>query len=135
MFVRKFQFEEVVRRFDTTMINSEERKSIVDYQGSHQQLAVDLSVSEEGGLRVRSGESRVYLGFIGSTLPGFLASKADGHGWYDEDEKRFKIKVDVKSDLLGPVFGYSGSYDTEYVEVKPGEVPEDLKPVREERRE
>ena len=47
----------------------------------------------------------------------------------------YKIKVDVKSDLPGPVFDYSGSYDTEYIGVKPGEVPEDLRPVKEERRE
>jgi hypothetical protein len=50
------------RRFDAYMIWSEERGCIVDYLGTHQHLAVDLqiSVSENGGLRLRSGEQRFY---------------------------------------------------------------------------
>lgn len=45
------------RRFDAYMIYSKERGCIVDYLGTHQHLAVDieLSVAENGGLRLRSG--------------------------------------------------------------------------------
>ena len=46
------------------MIYSEARGCIVDYLGSHEHLAVDidLSVDEEGGLRLRSGAQRFYEG-------------------------------------------------------------------------
>lgn len=48
------------RRFDAYMIYSESRRRIVDYLGNHQHLAVDLdlSVAENGGLRIRSGAQR-----------------------------------------------------------------------------
>lgn len=46
------------------MIYSEDRGCIVDYLGTHQHLAVDitLSVAANGGLRLRSGEQRFYEG-------------------------------------------------------------------------
>ena len=55
------------RRFDAYMIWSEQRGRIVDYLGTHQLLAVDLdvSVAENGGLRLRSGEQRFYEGLVG----------------------------------------------------------------------
>jgi hypothetical protein len=48
------------RRFDAYMINSEQRKLIVDYLGTHQHLAVDIdiTVAPNGGLKLRSGEQR-----------------------------------------------------------------------------
>jgi hypothetical protein len=49
--VRTFEFGARRRRFDATMIYSEERKKVVDYLGTHQHLAVDidLSVAPNGG--------------------------------------------------------------------------------------
>ncbi|HEX8087454.1 MAG TPA: DUF4166 domain-containing protein, partial [Blastocatellia bacterium] len=63
------------RRFDAYMIYSEERKRIVDYLGSHEHLAVDidLSVDENGGLRLRSGAQRFYEGSIAFSFPLFFS--------------------------------------------------------------
>ena len=69
--VRKYQFPKRVRRFDATMIYSDKRKRIVDYLGTHQHLAVDIemTVAENGGIKLRSGELRFYEGFLNFKFP------------------------------------------------------------------
>ncbi len=135
--IGKFKFPDKERRFDTTMIYSEEKAKLTDYMGTHRQMAVeiDASVSDKGGVRPRSGDGRFYEGIIGGKMPKSLSAVADGHVWYGEEEKRVKIKVDVKSDLLEPACGYNGYYDCEYFDIEEAGVPEELKPAREERRE
>jgi hypothetical protein len=135
--VRKFNFNEKIHRFDATMIYSEKRKKIVDYLGTHQHLAVDidLRVDERGGLRLRSGEQRFYEGIIGFRFPLLFSGIADVCEWYDDEKGKFCIEVNVKNDTWGPLFGYKGTFDVEYVHVTPEQVPKDVKPKREERRE
>ena len=125
------------RRFDAYMIHSRERGCIVDYMGSHQHLAVDieLSVDERGGLRLRSGEQRFHEGPVSFRFPLTLSGVADVCEWFDDESGRFRISVDVRNRRWGPLFGYRGSFDVEWREVRPGEVPREVKPVREERRE
>lgn len=125
------------RRFDAYMIYSERRRRVVDYLGSHQHLAVDidLAVDEEGGLRLRSGEQRFYEGPIAFRFPLLFSGVADVREWYDETVGRFRIEVRVHNRVWGPLFGYRGSFDVEWLEVSGGEVPERVKPRREERRE
>ena len=81
------------RRFDAYMIWSEQRCRIVDYLGTHQHLAVDLdvSVAENGGLRLRSGEQRFYEGLVGFRFPMFFSGVADVCEWYDESAGCFRI--------------------------------------------
>ncbi|OLB04176.1 MAG: hypothetical protein AUH14_11375 [Candidatus Rokubacteria bacterium 13_2_20CM_69_15_1] len=100
------------RRFDAYMIYSEARGRVVDYLGTHQHLAVDLtlSVDERGGLRLRSGEQRFYEGRIA-----------------------FR-EVAVSNRVWGPLFGYRGSFDVEWIEAPDGP-PTSIRPKREERRE
>ena len=43
--------------------------------------------------------------------------------------------VDVRPEDFGRLFGYRGSFDVVERPCAPGEVPLDVKPVREERRE
>ena len=125
------------RRFDAYMIYSEERKQIVDYLGTHQHLAVDidLSVSERGGLRLRSGAQRFYEGLLGFGFPMLLTGIADVSEWFDDADRRFHIDVRVTNRAFGPLFGYSGTFDVEWLPLEPGGVPGDFKPRREERRE
>jgi hypothetical protein len=89
--VRKFNFNEKIHRFDATMIYSEKRKKIVDYLGTHQHLAVDidLRVDERGGLRLRSGEQRFYEGIIGFRFPLLFSGIADVCEWYDDEKGKF----------------------------------------------
>jgi hypothetical protein len=110
------------RRFDATMIYSEERGRIVDYLGSHQHLAVDidLSVDPEGGLRLRSGGQRFREGFIDFRFPMFFSGVAEVREWFDERDGRFRIQVDVRNRTWGRLFGYRGSFDVEWKSVASG---------------
>ncbi|CAN5591578.1 DUF4166 domain-containing protein [soil metagenome] len=123
------------RRFDAYMIFSEERNLVVDYMGSHQHLAVDLdlSVDPNGGLRIRSGEQRFYEGTLAFRFPMLFSGYAEVCEWFDDETGRFQIEVNVSNRRLGPLFGYRGSFDMERVLSQP--VPEELLPLRVERRE
>ncbi|WP_042161721.1 DUF4166 domain-containing protein [Paenibacillus gorillae] len=133
--IRKFKFNNKVRRFDATMIYSEEREQIVDYLGDKQHLAVDLalSVTDKGGIRIRSGDQRFYEGMMGFRLPRMLTGIADVEEWYDDTAQRYCISVKVTSSLIGTVFCYRGHFTAEKRQAKL--LPADVRPLREERRE
>jgi hypothetical protein len=135
--LRKFNFNNQTRRFDATMIYSEQRQRIVDYLGTHQHLAVDidLAVDENGGLRLRSGEQRFYEKPFAFRFPLFFSGIADVCEWYDDEVQKFKIEVRVKNKVWGDLFGYRGSFDVIYKPVDPLDIPVEVKPVREEVRE
>ncbi len=132
--VRTFQSRRT-RRFDAYMINSQKRGCIVDYLGTHEHLAVDieLSVDSEGGMCLRSGAQRFYEGFIGFNFPMRFSGYADVREWYDDKTQSFRIIVDVRNKLWGKLFGYSGSFQVEWLTVD--KVPEHVMPFRQERRE
>lgn len=124
------------RRFDAYMIYSEKRARIVDYLGSHQHLAVDidLAVDDEGGLRLRSGEQRFYEGPLAFRFPMLFSGIAEVREWYDERARCFRIVVDVRNRVWGPLFGYRGSFEVEWVRAGDG-APAHVLPRRTERRE
>ncbi len=124
------------RRFDAYMIYSEANAGIVDYLGTHQHLAVELalSVDERGGLRIRSGEQRFYEGPIAFRFPQLFSGVADVCEWFDDSIGRYRIEVRVTNRFWGPLFGYRGSFDVEWVDASAGP-PESARPRREERRE
>jgi hypothetical protein len=125
------------RRFDAYMIFSEERNRIVDFLGTHEHLAVDidLRVDEQGGLRLRSGEQRFYEGKVAFRFPMLFSGIANVHEWYDDEAKCFRIVVDVRNRIWGNLFGYRGRFQVVWKPVRPGEIPLDLLPKRQERRE
>ena len=134
--IRTFQSRRT-RRFDAYMIYSDARGCIVDYLGSHEHLAVDieLSVDEQGGLRLRSGAQRFYEGPLSFTFPMLFSGIADVHEWYDEKTERFRIVVDVHNKTWGPLFGYRGSFDVDWLKVDGVTAPGHIMPYRRERRE
>jgi hypothetical protein len=134
--IRTFRTD-VTRRFDAYMILSKGRGCIVDYLGTHQHLAVDidLSIDERGGLHLRSGSQRFYEGLIGFRFPMLFSGTADVCEWYEEDDQQFHIEVNVRNPVWGPLFGYRGSFQVEWVPVKRDQIPADILPVRCERRE
>ena len=134
--IRTFDFPNRARRFDAYMIWSEERNCIVDYLGSHQHLAVDIHVAvdpDTRGLRLRSGEQRLYERRIGFGFPMWLSGYANVHEWFDEETQRFRITVEVTNPQWGALFGYRGSFLVEHCPAP--EVPPSMKPHREERRD
>jgi hypothetical protein len=100
------------REFTATMVYLPGEGRIVDYLGDRQHLAVDLQfgVSERGGMRIRSGGQRFYEGPLGIRVPAALTGTADVEEWYDDEEGCFRIDVRVANPLVGPVFGYRGSF-------------------------
>ncbi len=134
--IRTFQMPRI-RRFDAYMVYSERRGAILDYLGTHEHLAVDidLSVDDEGGLRIRSGAQRFYEFPIGFRFPMLFSGAADVREWFDERIGRFRISVAVRNPVFGPLFGYHGSFDVEWRKVDGGGLPIHIRPKRQERRE
>lgn len=134
--IRTFQTARM-RRFDAYMIYSEQRRRIVDYLGTYQHLAVDLelSVDDEGGLRLRSGAQRFYEGAIGFSFPMPFSGVAEVSEWYDDVSQKFRINVNVSNNVWGPLFGYQGWFEVEWKSVAANDIPLDIRPLREERRE
>ena len=134
--VRNFETR-TPRRFDAYMIYSGRRGCIVDYLGTHQHLAVDihLSVDSRGGLRLRSGAQRFYERGLSFNFPMAFSGVADVCEWFDDGDQKFHIEVNVCNDTWGPLFGYTGSFTADWVEISDGKIPADLEPVRYERRE
>ncbi|GAB7045284.1 DUF4166 domain-containing protein [Catenuloplanes indicus] len=133
-FVRTFEVAAARRRrFDATMVYSERRRVLVDYLGTHQHIAVDLhlSVDDAGGLHIRSGLQR-FRG--GVRCPPLISGEARLHEWYDEEAGRFRIEVTVANRRFGPIFGYAGSFTTQYVDAH-APVPAAVRPLRENPRE
>lgn len=124
-----------VRRFDAYMIYSPSRRCIIDYLGDHQHLAVDIdiSVAENGGLRLRSGAQRFYEGPISFPFPMLFSGVADVCEWYDDESNRYRIEVSVSNPVWGPLFGYRGSFTNEVRKLS--EIPRDALPKREEVRD
>jgi hypothetical protein len=124
------------RRFDAYMVHSPERGCIVDYLGTHQHLAVDIemTVAENGGLKLRSGAQRFYEGPVAFEFPLFFSGVADVCEWYDDAAECFRIEVSATNRMWGPLFGYSGRFQVEWKRVEAGFVPEGILPRRVEAR-
>jgi hypothetical protein len=134
---RRFRFGARRRAFDAAMVYSKERGTIVDYLGTHHHLAVDIgcSVDDEGAMRIRTGDQRVYLGPLAVPLPRSLTVVADVREWWDDEAERFRIEVRVTNPLIGALFGYRGSFTVTEHPCTAADIPADLRPRREEIRE
>jgi hypothetical protein len=135
--IRKFHFSKKVRHFDATMVHSEKRKGIIDYLGTHQRLGVDLeiSVTENGGMRIRAGRQRLYGRSMTLNLPKAFSALAEIEESFNSASGLFEIEVKVKNFFCGDFFGYKGSFKAEYFPVKPEEIPAYARPLRNEIRE
>jgi hypothetical protein len=67
-------------------------------------------------------------------FPLFFSGVADVCEWFDDSLGRFRIEVSVSNPTWGPLFGYRGAFDVEWIEVQSGP-PASAKPKREEIRE
>jgi len=136
-FVRTFEVPGPRRaRFDATMVHDPTRNVIVDYLGSHQHLATDLSfqAGHDGSLSIRSHEQRFYEGPVGFRFPRLFTGSALLRESYDDQAGRFRIEVNVLNKRFGPLFGYRGTFQCSWVPIGPQGAPASLKPLREEPR-
>ena len=133
-FVRKYRVRRRPARFDATMVLDQRRGVVVDYLGTHQHLAVDLdlSVTPEGGLHLRSGAQRFYEGPVGFRFPMSASGYADLVESYDDAIDAYRIRLRVTNPRFGFLFGYEGTFTCEFPPA--GAVPVDLLPRRHEQR-
>jgi hypothetical protein len=82
-------------------------------------VEIDMSVDEEGGLRLRSGAQRFHEGPISFAFPMLFSGIADVR----------------RNETWGPLFGYHGSFEAEWLNVASHTVPANIAPRRQERRE
>lgn len=132
-FVRTFEVRPGLRRrFDATMVFDPERQVVVDYLGTHQHVAADLdiSVDERGGLCIDCDVMRLHEGPISVRMPSWICGRARVREYWDQQAACFRISVEVKHPVVGPVFGYHGSFTARYVQVQ--QVPAAVLPYREE---
>ena len=134
---RRFRMRNKYRAFDATMIHSRRRGMIIDYLGTHQHLAVDIhcSVDADGALCIRTGEQRFYEGPIAFRFPLLFSGVANVREWWDDEAQRFRIDVNVSNRVFGPLFGYRGSFTVAERPCRRDDIPLDVVPLREERRE
>lgn len=134
---RRFKLRRRLRAFDATMILSRSRGTVIDYLGTHQHLAVDIhcSVDDDGGMCIRSGEQRFYEGPIAFRFPSLFSGVAEVREWWDTEGERFGIEVHVSNRVFGPLFGYRGSFTVIERPCSQADIPLDVLPLREERRE
>jgi hypothetical protein len=137
-FIRSFRFPKRLRRFDATMIYSQQRKKVIDYLGTQQQVAVDidLGISENGGLTLESAEQRFFTLGLKLNCPELVLGRASVCEWFDDTIDRYRIKVEVNNSIFGKLFGYEGVFDVfEQLVHHDGGIPLHIKPLFEEGRE
>ena len=132
-FVREYRVRRKPSRFDATMVLSDGR--VLDYLGTHQHLAVDLdlSVADDGSLRLTSAAQRFYEGrFIAFRFPMVFSGRAELAESYDDDAGVYRISMQVRNPVFGFLFGYEGEFTAEFPAAT--DAPQRLKPVRHEAR-
>ncbi len=100
----------------------------------HLAVDIDLSVDETGGVKLTSGAQRFYQGVIGFSFPLFFSGIANVREWYDDSIQKYRIEVNVHNRTWGPLFGYRGSFEAEWL-LDVERIPQELQPIRFERRE
>lgn len=135
-FVRTFHLPGRPRRFDAQMVLGPQGDRILDYLGTHQHLASDLHPHAEpdGSLLIRSGEHRFREGVVDVRVPELIGATAEVRESYDDETDRFRIQVRVVNKHFGPLFGYEGTFEATYTNIRACGVRPGLRPVREESR-
>ena len=133
---RTFQFPDLERHFDETLIFSDKRNRPIVFAGTHQHLSVDLDFTvDDGDLVLRTGAQRLFLPLFTLRFPQILSGVAYVRESYNEQEDRFEIDVDIRNSLFGTIFGYRGWFNLEMIECSRENIPEDALPLVESSRE
>jgi hypothetical protein len=133
---RTFHFAKP-RRYDATFVYSPVRCGIVEYLGTHQHLAGNLTieVDQRGGIVFRTGTMRLHERWLHMTIPQRIIGQAHVGEWYDEAAQRFRIDVNVVHPRFGSLFGYAGWFTADWPACLPADVPVDARPIREVERD
>jgi hypothetical protein len=77
--------------------------------------------------------SRSQTLFETAEFPMLFSGIANVREWYDDAARCFRIVVDVRNSVWGPLFGYRGSFNVEWRKVT--DVPAHILPLRQESRD
>ena len=133
---RVFYFPDEEQRFDGTATYVEKKGHIIEYLGLDHKMFFDMQLSaEDGAIRFRSGKQYAFLGNFKIAIPRCFRANIDLLEWYDDQTQRFHLDLSVKSNFFGPLFGFNGWFDAEYIDFEGKKLPDKFKPTREECRE
>jgi hypothetical protein len=131
-FVREYRIKRRPSRFDATMVLVDGR--VIDYLGTHQHLAVDLTLraADDGSLLLTTHGQRFYEGRVGFRFPMLFSGQATLHESYDDDAGVFRVSLEVRNRIFGFLFGYDGEFTCEFLPST--DAPVELRPRRHEAR-
>ncbi len=134
---RVFYFSNEEQRFDGTALYSSKKKHIIEYLGLDHRMVFEMGLGVEGNGAIRFTSGRQFIFILGLQIPvpWFIRGDIELLEWYDDEEQRFGLDLQVKSKLFGPLFGFNGWFNAEYVNFKSGTLPEKFRPTRLERKE
>lgn len=127
-FVRKFSFVGKPQGMNSVMVMPAKSPPdhALDYLGYHSDMVVrtECSVDDDGGLTLVSGAPRVR----GVRTPTFASAVTSAREWWDEEEERHRIQIDVTSPVLGSLFHYHGYFTAEEHPCAPADIPAEAHP-------
>ena len=135
---RTFGFPKRTRVFDATMIYNRRLGTIVDYLGTHQQIAADLHcwVDDDGGMNFTSTEQRLFGRWFSGRIPDWMTGAANVREWWDDTIEAYRIDVHVTNPLLGTIVRYQGTFNLEVCPILNADhIPAAARPQREEVRD
>ena len=113
------------REFVDTLRWNPERGCITDCFGRHGVVVADVHLSvEDDALALEIGDQWLRAGDRYLRLPAVMAAGGTLRDRYDDDAGEFRVAAEIANPLVGPVFGYRGSFDTEFREVPADRRPE-----------
>ncbi|OZD73742.1 hypothetical protein CH263_01485 [Rhodococcus sp. 06-1059B-a] len=130
-FIRRFAFAGSPQRMNSVMVTPARTTGAdfaLDYLGFSSDMIVQTtcSVDSAGGLVLESGAPRV----LGIRIPQLASALTSAREWWDEDEQKHRVQIDVKSPLLGTLFHYHGWFTAEEHECAPADIPAGAHPSK-----
>ncbi|WP_202703453.1 DUF4166 domain-containing protein [Flavobacterium sp. UGB4466] len=133
---RVFFFPDKEQRFDGTATYSQTKKHIVEYLGLDHRMVFEMGLSaEDGAIRFTSGRQFAFVGGLKLPIPKLVRGDIELLEWFDDTEQKFYLDLSVKSKLFGPLFGFTGWFNAEYIDFRGQKIPNKFKPTREEIKE
>ncbi|PSQ19216.1 DUF4166 domain-containing protein [Halobacteriales archaeon QS_8_69_26] len=116
---RRFELART-REFVDTLRWNPHRDCVTDMFGRSGWMVSDVHLESEGDrLALSIGRQWLRVGGRYVPVPGPLAAGGTLYDWYDDEAGRFTVAAEIENPLIGTVFGYEGTFESESREVSP----------------
>ncbi|MDS0476089.1 DUF4166 domain-containing protein [Natrinema sp. 1APR25-10V2] len=103
------------REFVDTLRWNPARGCITDLFGRRGLVAADLRVrADDGALALSIGTQWLRAGDTYVALPDRLSIDGRLRDWYDAESARFRVAAEITNSLIGTVFGYTGTFESDF---------------------